>query len=93
MEIKLDHLTLQYKGARTQALSDVSALIGPGTWLLLGENGAGKTTLLHTIAGLLQPTEGYMHHRRHPRIAPLPLDREQVDLFRRQYGISRPYCK
>ena len=58
MEIKLDHLTLQYKGARTQALSDVSALIGPGTWLLLGENGAGKTTLLHTIAGLLQPTEG-----------------------------------
>ena len=90
MEIKLDHLTLQYKGARTQALSDVSALIGPGTWLLLGENGAYIASHHRRLASAYR---GYMHHRRHLRIAPLPLDREQVDLFRRQYGISRPYCK
>lgn len=41
-----------------EALSNVSACIGSGIHLLLGENGAGKTTLLHIIAGLLKPQKG-----------------------------------
>lgn len=55
--IILNNLTYVYrKGA--EALSNASASIGGGIWLLLGENGAGKTTLLHLIAGLLYPTSG-----------------------------------
>ncbi len=55
--INLNHLSYRYKGG-IEALSDVTAEIGPGIHLLLGENGAGKTTLLHIIAGLLFPTMG-----------------------------------
>lgn len=57
MEIKLDKLSFSYRKG-TWALSDVSALLGPGVHLLLGANGAGKTTLLHLIDGLRFPTEG-----------------------------------
>jgi len=52
--IKLDNLSYRYRHS-TQALSDITAEIGTGIHLLLGENGAGKTTLLHVIAGLLRP--------------------------------------
>lgn len=58
MEITLDNLTYSYPSAHTDALSGVSARIGSGMHLLLGENGAGKTTLLHLIAGLRYPTSG-----------------------------------
>lgn len=55
--IILNNLTYVYrKGA--EALSNASASIGGGIYLLLGENGAGKTTLLHIIAGLLYPSKG-----------------------------------
>ncbi len=55
--IKLDNLSFGYfKWA--EALTNVSARIGSGIHLLLGENGAGKTTLLHIIAGLLRPNRG-----------------------------------
>ncbi|MCM1504209.1 MAG: ABC transporter ATP-binding protein [Muribaculum sp.] len=55
--IKLDNLSFGYfKWA--EALTNVSACIGSGIHLLLGENGAGKTTLLHIIAGLLRPGSG-----------------------------------
>lgn len=53
----LVNLTYDYRrGAR--AVNDITAEIGPGLHLLLGENGAGKTTLLHLLSGLLFPTEG-----------------------------------
>lgn len=55
--ITLDKIRYSYpKGV--EALSGVSARIGSGIHLLLGENGAGKTTLLHLIAGLLIPQDG-----------------------------------
>jgi len=39
----------------------VNALIGPGRCLgITGPNGSGKTTLLNLIAGIEQPSEGYI---------------------------------
>lgn len=59
MEIKFRNLTYSYKGCKsTLAIDNISAVIKPGLWLLMGENGAGKTTLLHLIAGLLFPSSG-----------------------------------
>lgn len=57
MNIDLDGLTFGYDRHST-AIDDISAGIGPGIHLLLGENGAGKTTLLHLIDGLLYPRSG-----------------------------------
>lgn len=55
--ISLDNVSYRYPGG-TEALSGVSATLGCGIHLLLGENGAGKSTLLHIMAGLLTPTQG-----------------------------------
>lgn len=55
--ITLNQLSFGYF-KRAEALTNVSACIGSGIHLLLGENGAGKTTLLHIIAGLLKPNKG-----------------------------------
>lgn len=41
-----------------EALHGVTATIGRGFHLLIGENGSGKTTLLHLMAGLRYPTAG-----------------------------------
>jgi branched-chain amino acid transport system ATP-binding protein len=46
-----------------QALFEVDVQIAPGEVLaLIGANGAGKTTLLKTLAGLLDPPPGSIHH-------------------------------
>lgn len=55
--ISLSDLSYQYHNAYA-ALDNISASIGPGIHLLLGENGAGKTTLLRLLAGLLTPSSG-----------------------------------
>lgn len=55
--IILDKLDYSYPGGAV-ALQGVTARIGDGIHLLLGENGAGKTTLLHVMAGLLRPRSG-----------------------------------
>ena len=46
--------------ARNKALDGVCLTIEPGLFGLLGPNGAGKTTLLRLIAGIDQPTRGYL---------------------------------
>lgn len=56
--IELHDVSYKYKSSRVQALTDITANIGPGMHLLLGENGAGKTTLLQLIGGLRLPTTG-----------------------------------
>lgn len=55
--IDIKHIAYTYRRGAT-ALSDASADIRPGIYLLLGQNGAGKTTLLHLLAGLLTPAAG-----------------------------------
>lgn len=55
--ITLENVSFSYRRG-AEALCGVSARIGEGIHLLLGENGAGKTTLLHVIAGMLYPSQG-----------------------------------
>ena len=47
MELKIEHLTKQFKDK--MAVDDASLTLTPGVWGLLGANGAGKTTLMTTI--------------------------------------------
>lgn len=72
--ISLDNLSYSYTGSRL-AISDITAQIGPGIHLLLGENGAGKTTLLSILAGLRIPAmadmcriDGVSPSQRHPSL-------------------------
>ena len=44
MELKIEHLTKQFKDK--MAVDDASLTLTPGVWGLLGANGAGKTTLM-----------------------------------------------
>ncbi|RJP34812.1 MAG: ATP-binding cassette domain-containing protein [Candidatus Omnitrophota bacterium] len=46
--------------ARKKALDGFSIRIEPGMFGLLGPNGAGKTTLLRLLAGIDQPTRGFL---------------------------------
>lgn len=46
--------------ARKKALDGVSFTLEPGIYGLLGPNGAGKTTLLRLLAGIDQPTRGFL---------------------------------
>jgi HAE1 family hydrophobic/amphiphilic exporter-1 len=46
--------------ARKKALDMISIEIGQGLFGLLGPNGAGKTTLLRLLAGIDQPSRGYL---------------------------------
>lgn len=55
--VTLSNLTYKYRKGPV-AVNGVTASIGSGIHLLLGENGAGKTTLLHLLAGLLRPQQG-----------------------------------
>lgn len=56
MELRIEHITKQYKDKL--AVDDVSLSVTPGIWGLLGANGAGKTTLMRMIAGIMEPTSG-----------------------------------
>jgi len=56
MELQLQDLRKQYK--EKCAVDNVSAILMPGVYGLLGANGAGKTTLMRMICGVLQPTSG-----------------------------------
>lgn len=56
MELQLQHVSKQY--GKKRAVQDVTAMLSPGVYGLLGANGAGKTTLMRMICGVLKPTSG-----------------------------------
>lgn len=60
--IKLVKGQLHYK--RFEALKNINLQVRRGESLaLVGRNGAGKSTLLRIIAGIIEPTEGYVRTR------------------------------
>ena len=56
MELSFDRLTKHY-GSKI-AVDQVSAVLKPGVYGLLGANGAGKTTLLRMLCAILESTFG-----------------------------------
>ncbi|MBX2814570.1 MAG: ABC transporter ATP-binding protein/permease [Saprospiraceae bacterium] len=55
------NVSFRYPGSEEWVLRDVSFTLHPSEKIaLVGENGAGKTTLVKLLAGLYQPTEGYI---------------------------------
>lgn len=60
MELKIEHLTKQFKDKT--AVNDASITLTSGVWGLLGANGAGKTTLMRMIADIMTPTDGYVSY-------------------------------
>lgn len=59
MELKIEHLTKQFKDKK--AVDDVCLTLTTGVWGLLGANGAGKTTLMRMIADIMAPTSGAIY--------------------------------
>lgn len=60
MELKIEHLSKQFKDKR--AVDDACLTLTPGVWGLLGANGAGKTTLMRMIADIMIPTSGMIYY-------------------------------
>ncbi|MDE6611844.1 MAG: ATP-binding cassette domain-containing protein [Muribaculaceae bacterium] len=56
--LTFDKLSYSYYSKGVDALSDVTASVGQGICLVLGENGAGKSTLLGLAAGNLTAKAG-----------------------------------
>lgn len=59
MELQLQHLSKHY--GTKYAVNDVSTVLTPGVYGLLGANGAGKTTLMRMMCGVLKPTSGKIY--------------------------------
>lgn len=58
MQLEFHHLTKKY--GDFYALKEFSAVLEEGIYALLGPNGAGKSTLMNLLAGILEPTDGYI---------------------------------
>lgn len=56
MELGLNQISKKY--GNFVAVNQVSTVITPGVWGLLGANGSGKTTLLRMLCGILKPDGG-----------------------------------
>jgi ABC-type lipoprotein export system ATPase subunit len=61
-ELKLENVCYQYKHGDRKVVNEVTCLFEGGKLnAVVGPSGSGKTTLLSLMAGLDQPTQGYIH--------------------------------
>lgn len=56
MELSIEELNKQF--GEKSAVSNISVMLQPGVYGLLGANGAGKTTLMRMVCNILRPTSG-----------------------------------
>ena len=79
--VEVAHLVKRYRGARGNAVDDISFDVPPGQlFCLLGPNGAGKTTTVSILHTTLAPTSGRV------RIAGRDLASQQAQV-RRELGV------
>lgn len=61
MAVELHGITFGYPSGPKRILDQINLKLDPGEKLLItGENNTGKSTLLHLLAGVYQPSEGYI---------------------------------
>ena len=61
-ELKLENVSYQYKHGDRKVVNEVTCLFEGGRLnSVVGPSGCGKTTLLSLMAGLDQPTQGYIY--------------------------------
>lgn len=60
-EIEFSHVSFKYPGTEKMVLNDLSFKINKDkVTAIVGENGAGKSTIIKLVAGLYEPTEGFV---------------------------------
>lgn len=60
-EIEFSHVSFKYPGTQKMVLNDLSFKINKDkVTAIVGENGAGKSTIIKLVAGLYEPTEGFV---------------------------------
>lgn len=60
-EIEFSHVSFKYPGTQKMVLNDLSFKINKDkVTAIVGENGAGKSTIVKLVAGLYEPTEGFV---------------------------------
>ena len=59
--ISLENISYRYRGAQQPAVVDVNCVFEQGCmYALVGPSGSGKSTLLSILAGLDEPTDGFI---------------------------------
>lgn len=60
-DIEFSHVSFKYPGTQKTVLHDLSFKINKDkVTAIVGENGAGKSTIIKLVAGLYEPTEGFV---------------------------------
>ena len=60
-DIEFSNVSFKYPGTEKMVLNDLSFKINKDkVTAIVGENGAGKSTIIKLVAGLYEPTEGYV---------------------------------
>lgn len=86
--IEIKSLKKFFSGDPVPAIDDISVRILSGRITgIVGSDGAGKTTLLRLIAGLLEPTNGYINVFGYDSIKNSPAIREFMGYMPQRFGL------
>lgn len=62
ISLQTEKVSFSFPNSNIDTLQNISLAINQGEKIVLsGENGSGKSTLIRVLAGLLQPTSGYVY--------------------------------